>query len=267
MKRARLAILDMNNNAPNQGLRCIVEIAEKFKEVIDYDVFNVRGKNELPDLSYDIYISSGGPGNPNDDEAFKDPYFKLIDDAWELNKKDGPNKKYFYFICYSFQIVCEHFKLGKLTKRKSTSFGVFPVHKTPAGLIDSIFNGLPNPYYVVDSRDWQLVQPRLEVFKEEGATILSLEKIRTHVEYERAIMAVRLSDEFVGSQFHPEANPDGMTSHFSKSENKEKVIRNFDEKKFLDMMSQLNDPEKIQLTHDTILPGFITDALNRIRQN
>jgi aspartyl/asparaginyl beta-hydroxylase (cupin superfamily) len=34
-----------------------------------------------------------------------------------------------------------------------------------------------------------------------------LEKIRDHVQYERAIMAVRFTDYFVGTQFHPEADP------------------------------------------------------------
>ena len=29
-----------------------------------WDEFDVRLKNELPDISYDIYISSGGPGDP-----------------------------------------------------------------------------------------------------------------------------------------------------------------------------------------------------------
>lgn len=31
---------------------------------IRYDVFDVRQKNEMPDMSYDVYISSGGPGDP-----------------------------------------------------------------------------------------------------------------------------------------------------------------------------------------------------------
>jgi homoserine O-succinyltransferase len=33
---------------------------------IVYHIFDVRSKNEVPDLSYDAYISSGGPGSPID---------------------------------------------------------------------------------------------------------------------------------------------------------------------------------------------------------
>ncbi len=149
---------------------------------------------------------------------------------------------------------------------KSTSFGIFPIHKTKDGRKDRILEGLADPYYAVDSRDWQLIQPRLKVFEEHGAQILSLEKIRTHVEYERAIMAVRFSNEFVGTQFHPEADPVGMKDYFSKQEMREKIIKNFDEQKYIDMMEHLDDPDKINLTHQTILPRFITNALVALKK-
>jgi imidazoleglycerol phosphate synthase glutamine amidotransferase subunit HisH len=58
------------------------------------------------------------------------------------------------------------------------------------------------------------------VFKKK-ATIISLEKIRDHVQYERAIiMAVRFTPYFVGTQFHPEADPISFISHLR---NKSKI--------------------------------------------
>ena len=61
----RVALLDMNDGHPNQGMRCIREIVWHWSSMhrhnIQLDEFDVRQKNELPDLSYDIYISSGGP--------------------------------------------------------------------------------------------------------------------------------------------------------------------------------------------------------------
>ena len=56
--KVKLAILDMNNDAPNQGLRCITEIVSSFSDDVEYQIFNVRAKKELPDTSFDIYISS-----------------------------------------------------------------------------------------------------------------------------------------------------------------------------------------------------------------
>lgn len=266
-KKIRLALLDMNNGHPNQGMRCLRKIISGYSDVLDWHEFDVRQKNEIPDLNYDIYISSGGPGNPLEDKGpWLDRYRKLIDDLWQNNLSEGAIKKYAFFICHSFQLVSHHFKLGEITRRKSTSFGVYPIHKTPGARKDLLLSRLQDMYYAVDSRDFQLIQPRLKVFKERGAKILSLEKIRTNVEYERAIMAVRFSSEFVGTQFHPEADPEGMKSYFLEEENRNKVILNFGEKKYQEMMEQLDDPEKILLTHTTLLPGFIEMAVEDLQK-
>ncbi len=263
-KKAKLAILDMNNGHPNQGLRCIKEIVSEFNDQLDWEVFDVRQEGQVPDLSFDIYISSGGPGNPHDGGPWKDKFFELVDGAWKFNLANTGSKKHFFFICHSFQMACEHFELGDILPRKKTSFGVYPCHKTMEGMSDVILEELADPYYVVDSRDWQIVQPRLEVFEEHGAQILSLEKIRTHVEYERAIMAVRFSEEFVGTQFHPEADPLSLKEHLKKAENREKIITNFGVAKYEDMLEHLDDPDKITLTHQVILPRFINIALQQI---
>ncbi|MBA6154701.1 type 1 glutamine amidotransferase [Gelidibacter maritimus] len=263
-EKFKVAILDMNNNQPNQGLRCIADIVSGFKDEVDYTIFNVRGAEEIPDTSFDIYISSGGPDSPLEDGPWRIPYLNLVQDLWDFNKSSQHQKKYMFFICYSFQVVCDYFKLGEMKPRRSTSFGVLPIHKTKAGLTDPLLEGLDDPFYAVDSRDWQLVQPRLKVFKEQGASILSLEKIRSHVSYERAIMAVRFSKEFVGTQFHPEADPVGMRAHFLADANKLKVIANFGEEKYDDMMEKMDDPDKIIRTHKIILPKFIERAMKQL---
>jgi len=265
MSEVRLAILDMNAGHPNQGMRCLRDIANNYTDRLSWDEFDVRVENEVPDLDYDIFICSGGPGSPLEGNGDWDvKFYNLIDLAWEYNQHTDGRKKYFFFICHSFQMACNHFGLGEIKPRKSTSFGVYPVHKTAAGKRDVMLQGLPDPYYAVDSRDWQLIQPNLKVFKEHGAVILSLEKIRTHIELERAIMAVRFSDEFVGTQFHPEADPVGMKTHFGKEENRKKVIKNFSKRKYTNMMTHLEDPDKIALTHSTIIPHFIETALEKL---
>lgn len=265
-KKFKLAILDMNNGHPNQGLRCICSIVEKYPKEIDYKVYDVRVKNEVPDLSYDIYISSGGPGNPLEGNGIWEKKFtNLVDELWSYNKSaDETAKKFAFFICHSFQLVCNHFQLGDITKRHSTSFGVLPVHKTKVGLQDPVFANLADPFHAIDSRDWQLVQPKLNVIKKWGAKILALEKIRDHVAYERAIMAVRFSDEFVGTQFHPEADAEGMTEHMSKAENREKIIHAFGKRKYNQMLKLLAIPETIMATQEAILPSFIENSIRKL---
>jgi hypothetical protein len=55
----RIALLDMNNNHPNQGMRNIKELSKAFQEQSEYevsvDVFDVRYKNEMPNIEdFDI---------------------------------------------------------------------------------------------------------------------------------------------------------------------------------------------------------------------
>ena len=265
-KKVKMAILDMNNNQPNQGLRCIMDIAKTFDAKIDFKVYDVRYKNEIPDTSYDIYISSGGPGSPLEQGPWREKYLTLVQQLWDYNESSTDVKKHVFFICYSFQVVCDYFQLGTIKPRKSTSFGILPIHKTKMGREDLLLEGLDDPFFAVDSRDWQLIQPRLKVFEEHGATILSIEKIRTHVEYERAIMAVRFSEEFVGTQFHPEADPIGMKAYFLLDVNKQVVIKNFGEEKYNRMMHRMDDPDMIIKTYGIILPKFINRAIIQVSQ-
>ena len=256
----------MYDGAPNQGMRNILNIVKEYPLPLNWDIFDVRGKNELPDTSYDIYLSTGGPGSPLEGDGVWDKnYFRLIDTLWQMNREGIARKKYAFFICHSFQMVCGHFKLGKLTRRKSTSFGVLPVHKTAQGQEDALLQGLADPFYVVDSRDWQVVQPNRKGFEKMGAAILSLEKIRDHVRYERAIMAVRFSEEFVGTQFHPEADPRGMSLYLQDPLKKQQIYATYGEQKYIDMVMHLEDPEKITLTHRQILPSFLDSAIQALQ--
>jgi homoserine O-succinyltransferase len=143
---------------------------------------------------------------------------------------------------------------------------VMKMHKTVEGQTDSLFKGLGDPFYAIDSRDYQVVQPKLSVFKKKGAKIISLEKIRDHVQYERAIMAVRFTDYFVGTQFHPEADPVSFVSHLRNKEAKEKIKSMKGEKKFKIMLEDLMDDDKIYRTNETLIPNFLRTAINDLMQ-
>ena len=225
----KIAVLDMYDGQSNHGMRCIIDIINRFNQIVTFQVFDIRGKSELPDIKkFDIYISTGGPGNPLIGDGNWDlKYYSFIDELTKWNKENTV-KKHVLFICHSFQMACKHFGLAEITKRHDTSFGVMTIHKTKEGLEDPLFEGLGDPFYAIDSRDYQVVQPKLSVFKKKGAKIISLEKIRDYVQYERAIMAVRFSDYFVGTQFHPEGDPISFISNLRNKESKEKIkkIRN-----------------------------------------
>ncbi|MGZ9736205.1 type 1 glutamine amidotransferase [Flavobacterium sp. GNP002] len=262
-KIIKIALLDMYKGEPNQGMRCIIDVVNRFSPVVSFEIFDVRVKCELPDIKeFDIYISTGGPGNPLIGDGNWDvKYYAFID---SLNKWNSENviKKHVLFICHSFQMACLHFGLATVTRRNDTSFGVMTIHKTKEGVTDPLFEGLADPFYAIDSRDYQVVQPKLSVFAKKGAKIISLEKIRDHVQYERAIMAVRFTDYFVGTQFHPEADPISFVSHLRNKQAKEKIRAMKGKRKFRNMLEDLLDDDKIYRTNETLIPNFLRTAIN-----
>lgn len=269
----RIAILDLYEGHENQGMRGLREIIKHFGEINNLHIvseeFEVRLKNELPDLTFDIYFSSGGPGSPIESEGLQwdNLYFEWLQKMEDYNN-DPANvqKKNIFFICHSFQLACRHFKVAQLSKRKSAAFGVFPVHLLKAGKTEPVFEGMTDPFYAVDSRDYQVVQPDEERLKQLGAKLLCIEKDRPHVPYERALMAIRFTDYFIGTQFHPEADPEGMLIRLKHKDKKKIVIENYGLEKWKSMIEQLNDPEKILWTHDHILPNFLNIALNSLHE-
>lgn len=262
MQPIKLAILDLYNGIPNQGMRCIKDLVNLFSGQITFDVFEVRLKGEVPSLAdYDIFISSGGPGDPLEGDGHWDAaYYAWMDAVWQFNKT-AERKKHVFFICHSFQMAVHHFGLAKISARKSISFGTFPVHPTAAGKVEPIFADLPQPFYAADFRRYQVTEPQDDRFEELGAEILALEKIRPHVDLERAVMAVRWSPEMVGTQFHPEADPEGMMAHFSRPDIKAELIHDHGRAKWLQIMTDLGDKQKIEATHDAVIPSFLRNAI------
>lgn len=267
----RVAILDMYEGAENQGMRCLREILNQFAEIhsreLIRDEFNVRQLTELPDLSYDIYICSGGPGSPLDSEGslWENAFFSWIKQAEAFNNaEENIIKKQVFFICHSFQLACRYFDIAEVSKRKSTAFGVFPIHYLADVNRDPIFAGLTDPFYAVDSRDYQVTQPKHNKLKKIGGKILAIEKIRPHVALERAIMSIRFNENMIGTQFHPEADAIGMSMYLQRPERKKIVVENHGEEKWKSMISHLGDPDKIVHTYEHILPNFLNNAVRKM---
>jgi len=269
----RIAILDLYEGQPNQGMRCIRQIISEWSKVHEIqtvlDEFDVRLKNEVPDLNFDIYISSGGPGSPLDSEGseWEKAYFGWLEQVenWNAGTAESDKKRVF-FICHSFQLVCRHYGIGKLSPRNKKAFGVYPVHVTFEGQQDGILKGLADPFYVVDSREYQVTEPHSQKLEMMGGQILCIEKYRPTVEFPQAIMSIRFNDYMIGTQFHPEADAIGMSIHLQTEEKKRTVIDEFGEEKWQSMLAHLNDPDKIMWTYAHILPNFLSEAAMPLRR-
>lgn len=270
----RVAILDLYEGQPNQGMRCLREILDQFGKQnqvrLELKEFEVRIRKEIPDLSYDVYISTGGPGSPLESEnsEWEKVYFKWLKKLELHNTRAAQSeKKYVFLICHSFQLVCREFKYAQVTKRKSTAFGIFPIHLQHQGKNEPVFAGLGDPFFAVDSRDYQAIRPNHNLLQSMDAHVLAIEKERPHVPYERAIMAIRFSDCMIGTQFHPEADATGMSMYLQREDKKQTVIAEHGQEKWANMIEHLNDPDKISWTYSHVIPNFLHQALEQIQES
>jgi len=269
----KVAILDLYYGMENEGIRGFKEILERYKIQhgldLTYELFDVRKNCEVPGLDFDIYLSSGGPGSPLDSEGseWEKKYFNLISQLEQHNQSNDPQKKYVFFVCHSFQLMCRRYQLGYINQRISTSFGILPVHQTSAGKKDQTFKNLDDPFYAVDSRSWQVIHPNEKQFTDLGMQLLAIEKKRPHVDLPRAMMAIRFSEYFIGTQFHPEADPEGMRSHLLNPDRKKEVIDEHGNDKYTQMLELLDDEDKLQHTQNTMIPNFLDEAILSLQES
>jgi GMP synthase-like glutamine amidotransferase len=266
----RIALLDLYEGVPNEGMRCLRSLIQEWGQAKECSVelheFEVRQQEQLPDTSYDVYISSGGPGSPLESagSSWENKYFDWIKNIDSYNRSGKGTPKHILFICHSFQLACRYFGIGEVCPRKSTAFGIFPIHLLEEGHHEPVFEGLKDPFYSVDSRDFQVIQPNHARLRELGAHILAIEKNRPHVPYERAMMAVRFNPYFIGTQFHPEADALGMQMYLQRADKKATIIENHGKAKWTSMVEHLQDPDKILWTYTHVLPNFLNHATEEL---
>lgn len=258
MTPIQVAILDMNDGNANMGINCLIDIVttwgKRKKLLIQYQVFEVRKKQEIPSLNFDIYLSSGGPGSPIDSQHLN----------WDIKYTQWLNtilksKKLVLLICHSFQIACRHFNLGNVCLRKSKQLGVLPVHYTQT---DSLFEGLPDPFFTLESRLYQIIEPQDDILKKMGAKIIALEKQRPEVPLERAIMGIQFSPNMYGVQFHPEGDAKKLIPYFNRSDIKNSMINEFGILKWENTMQLLERPDTIENTYQNFIPNFLDKLLS-----
>ena len=88
----KIAVLDMYDGAPNMGMRCIRNIINEWSNLrghkIELNIYDTRGNCKIPDNSYDIYLSTGGPGSPLDSatEQWDVQYTKWLEHMLSIHK-------------------------------------------------------------------------------------------------------------------------------------------------------------------------------------
>ena len=121
-KKITIALLDMYDGIPNQGMRCLIDIINRFTPLVSFQIYDVRGKCEIPEIGqYDIYISTGGPGNPLvGDGTWDIKYYEFIDALRKWNL-ENPVKS----TCCSF-VIPFRWLASILVLRKSRKEMILP---------------------------------------------------------------------------------------------------------------------------------------------
>lgn len=268
----RIAILDMNNGARNIGIRNIKRIINNFSYLVKLynsqiefvvDHYHVRDKNEIPNTSYDIYIGSGGPGSPLDDSdsEWETRFFNLLDDLLDHNTGHD-NKKFFFGICHSFQLMVKKFDIARISRREKRHLGIVPIFKTSEGKHDPIFEGLNEKFYAFDNRDWQVTDPDTRRIRDGRFELLCYDG--TDDVMGSGITGIRYSDEMESVQFHPEAEKNGILLRFTHPEEMEHIIALLGRDKYDELLKSLENPNKLVRTYKTVLPGFLLRSYNRL---
>lgn len=268
MKKIRVALLDLYNGEKTDAIFMIDNLLAKemakFCDIeFEYNHFDVRSKNEIADLTYNIFISTGGPGSPDEGEKtqWEKNYFTLLESIYTHNQNNS-RKKYFFGICYSFQLMGRFFGFGDVTKRNNTSLGAVKIQKTESGKFDSSLNGLPNTFYGIENRNWQVINPNNSVLASISGKILALEK--AGYKSDKAMMAIRISNEIFATQFHPEKNSIYLKKFLNETENKKAIIDRLGVDAYDEMLNSAESANGVDLTYNTIIPNFFQDAVNKL---
>lgn len=263
MSSHRIAILDMYAGHPNQGMRCIETISRDAG--LEMDIFDVRSKGEIPKVSdYRLFLSTGGPGDPHECETHEwgTAWRAFLEELLLVNA--GPEKRYVFMICHSYQMACIHWGLAEVTQRAKPAFGIYPMYKTESGKDDPVLADMADPFWVIDSRDWQVIQPHVKAMDRFGAKAIAIERSRPHVKLQRAAMAIRFTPEIVGTQFHPEADESSMQAYIDDPEMVEKLAGRHGLDRIEKIKENLGDLTKVNMTHARLLPNFLRDSLAKV---
>ena len=139
-----------------------------------------------------------------------------------------------------------------------------PFSLTKNGKSDPILNGLTNPFYAADIRQFQVTEPSEKIINELGAKILSFEIVDDNDNALAGLGSVRISNEIVGTQFHPEADPESMLYHIKQEERKKQVVEKYGEERYDQMIEILQKPDTIQKTKYTVIPSFLNNAIKEL---
>ena len=197
-----LALIDFTDGyMNNRGKADITALA--IEAGFEPTIFDLRQKGEIPNIAdFDVFISTGGPGDPADTGNWGDIYARFANNLLEHNKNNPTKPKTWFAICHSFQVLCEHvLKIGKTSRRPQILTGIHPQKTVQKSELPPFLQDLPESFLTLENRFYQVTQTA------------------EHPDFVPFAMAdfyltgiVSRDGHIMGTQFHPEAREQSVTA-------------------------------------------------------
>lgn len=275
-KPVKICLIDMNNGVANQSTRCFRRIVDAFKGriremnprlTVHFEHLQPRNLGELPDLDTDIILSSGGPGSPFDgwNEPWGTGYRALLDHIIEQNRVSPADSPKLFAVCYSFELACEHLGVARMQlRRDGTKFGVMPAYITSLGQQMPYLFPFADRLFAFENRDWEAVDLDEARLRELGGTLLARESRPGLSDKGEALVAFHFAPGITGTQFHPEADRQGVLTWVQNPEQAARFKKVYGELTYDRMVKTLDNPKRVARTFAMLIPTWLTLQFNRL---
>ncbi len=273
----RLCLVDMNHGHPNQAMRCFRVLIDGFfakvkaaNPGLETTSITVQPRNllELPPTDCDLYLSSGGPGSPfeHDGEAWLTSYYGWLDSIVERNLREGSAAPGLLGVCYTFELLINHFKVARMVQRANRKFGVMPIYTTAEGLAHPLTAPFQDRLFAFENRSWEAVDLDERQLRSLGGKLLARES-RDGYSKGLGLHAFEFAPGIEGTQFHPEADKPGVIAWLRKREQAEAFIEAYGAITYQRMLRTLDNPERLAKTFTSLIPGWLTRRFNALAQH
>lgn len=268
----RLCIVDMTGDPASAPMRCLRALVMKFFEDVrrrnpsltcDRVEVAPRVSSDVVPRDCDLYISTGGPGSPfqDDGSGWAEDHRHLYDAVVESAIRADADRQAMFAICYSFERIVRHFELAQLEQRPMRQFGVMPIFTTARGREHPLLAEFDDCLHAVEHRSWQAVDLDERRMGALGGSLLARE--RSH---DGALLAFHIASGIEAVQFHPEADPTEVMHWLSSPDHASVLKATHGDSGYRDMLRAATHPRGLARTHARVIPGWLARAFNAMAE-
>lgn len=190
-------ILDMYNGQTGRGIPAIqAALAQSgFHDVLTIDVRAMQAGQTLPaPHEADLWVSSGGPGDPADCGTWGAAYGAWLDALMAHNQQNPTQLVRAWLICHSFQVASVYWQLGTPQAR-------------PQGLLKGVYPQ-QNLQGLVVAQTWESRYYGIYGWQNTNFTTKQLEFLSCDHPQEALTAWASLDGAVMATQYHPEIDPE-----------------------------------------------------------